>query len=190
MKRFLSGALIALTVLGAVSFGSPADAAAHVRVVRRPRAVVRVGVGFPVVRPLPHVVVRTPAVAVRVAPRVYLPRVAFAAAVVASVPVAAAIAWHREEVLARADEWTEFTFNLDRRGTGLLLDIARGPAQISFAEVVFENGNSQVVDFDDREHKIGVYSLLDFEDGRKVDHVRIVAKANSDATSIGVKLLR
>ncbi len=186
MKRFVSTVLIALA---AVSAAPPADAA-HVRVVHRPhRTVVRVGVGFPVRRPLPHVVVRTPVVAVRVAPRVYLPRVAFTAAVVATVPVAAAIAWQNAETLARDEEWTDFTFNIDRRGTGLLLDIARGPAQVSFAEVVFENGEAQVVDFDDREHKIGVYSLLDFKDGRKVDHVRVVAKTNSDGTTVGVRLL-
>jgi len=124
-----------------------------------------------------------------VAPRVYLPRVAFTAAVVATAPVAAAIAWHGEEALAREDEWTDFTFNVDRRGTGLLLDIARGPAQVSFAEIVFENGEARVVDFDDRQHKIGLYTLLDFKDGRKVDHVRVVAKADSVATTVGVRLL-
>ena len=186
MKGFVSTLLIALTVAAAAS---PLQAAAHVRVVHHPnRTVVRVGVGFPVRRPLPHVVVRAPAVAVRVAPRVYLPRVAFTAAVVAA-PVAAAVAWHNAEALNRSEEWTDFTFNIDRRGTGLLLDIQRGPAQVSFAEVVFENGDSQVVDFDDREHKIGVYSLLDFKDGRKVDHVRVVAKANTDGTTVGVHLL-
>lgn len=185
MKRLLSVALIAFTALSA----APSAEAAHVRVVRRPRVVVRVGPGFPVRRPLPHVVVRTPAVAIRVAPRVYLPRVAFTAAVIATVPAAAAIAWQGEEALAREDEWTDFTFNIDRRGTGLLLDISRGAAQVSFAEVVFENGETQVVDFDDRQHKIGLYSLLDFRDGRKVDHVRVVAKADSDATTLGVRLL-
>jgi hypothetical protein len=185
MKRLVASLLLALAVVAA----APPARAAHVRVVHRPnRAVVRVGVGFPVRRPLPHVVVRTPVVAVRVAPRAYLPRVAFTAAVVAA-PVAAAVAWHNAETLARNEEWTDFTFNIDRRGTGLLLDIGRGPAQVSFAEVVFENGETQVVDFDDREHKIGVYSLLDFKNGRKVDHVRVVAKANADGTTVGVHLL-
>lgn len=184
MKRLFSTILIA----SAICSISPAEGA-HVRVVHRPRAVVRVGVGFPVHRPLPHVVVRTPVVAVRVAPRVYLPRVAFTAAVVASVPVATAIAWQNAETLSQADEWTDFTFAIDQRGTALLLDIGRGPAQVSFAEVVFDNGETQVVDFDDRQQKIGVYSLLDFKNGRKVDHVRVVAKANSEATTVGVRLL-
>jgi hypothetical protein len=185
MKRFVAFLLIAF----AVASSAPPVRAARVRVVHHPhRTVVHVGVGFPVRRPLPHVVVRPPVVAVRVAPRVYLPRVAFTAAVVAA-PVAAAVAWNSTETLARSEEWTDFTFGIDRRGTGLLLDIGRGPAQVSFAEVVFENGESQVVDFDDREHKIGVYSLLDFKDGRKVDHVRVVAKANTDGTTVGVHLL-
>jgi hypothetical protein len=36
-----------------------------------------------------------------------------------------------------------------------------------------------VVDFNDRVHRPGFYSLLDFADGRKVDHVRLVARAVS-----------
>jgi hypothetical protein len=185
MKGFASTFLIVL----ALSSAAPPARAAHLRVVHHPhRTVVRVGVGFPVRRTLPRVVVRTPVVAVRVAPRVYLPRVAFTATVVAA-PVAAAVAWQNTQALVRSEEWTDFTYNIDRRGTGLLLDIERGPAQLSFAEVVFENGESQVVDFDDGEHKIGVYSLLDFKEGRRVDHVRVVAKANADGTTVGVHLL-
>ena len=62
-------------------------------------------------------------------------------------------------------------------------------AQISFAEVVCENGETQVVDFNDRVHAKGVYSLLDFKAGRRVDHVRIVAKAATEETQIRVHLL-
>jgi len=37
--------------------------------------------------------------------------------------------------------------------------------------------------------RTGIYSLLDFKDGRKVDHVRIVAKASGDSTKIWLDLL-
>ena len=55
MKGFVSTFLIAL----ALSSAAPPARAAHVRVVHHPhRTVVHVGVGFPVRRTLPHVVVR------------------------------------------------------------------------------------------------------------------------------------
>ena len=134
---------------------------------------------------LPTVVVR-PGPAVRVAPRVYLAPVAFAATVVA---LPAVTDWRGTEGLDRDEGWTDFTMNVDRRGRELLLQIDRGAAQVSFAEVVFENGETQVVDFNDAIHRSGTYRLLDFKDGRKVDHVRIVAKADRDNTDITVHLI-
>lgn len=182
VKQTLAIALLIFSV------SQQADAA-RVVVRRGPRVTrVRVNVhaGFPIRRTLPEVVVR-PAV-VRVAPRVYVAPVAFAALAV-SLPAASMRPWNGAETLDREDGWTDFTLNIDRRGTGLLLDIDRGAAQVSFAEVVFENGDAQVVDFNDRVHATGVYSLLDFKDGRKVDHVRVVAKADTRESVIRVHLL-
>jgi hypothetical protein len=36
----------------------------------------------------------------------------------------------------------------------------------------------------------GLYPLLDFRDGRKVDHVRLVARAKSDNARVVLKLER
>jgi hypothetical protein len=178
----------ACCLLALAALASSADAA-RVRVVRRPhRTTVTVRNGFPLHRPLPHVYVRAPRVAVRVAPRVYLPPVVFGATVVA-LPAADVQVWHEGETLARDEEWTDFTLNVDRRGSRLLLEVEKGPAQLSFAEVVFDNGDTQVVDFDDRVHAPGVYTLLDFADGRKVDHVRVVAKAEGKSTRIALRLI-
>jgi hypothetical protein len=69
------------------------------------------------------------------------------------------------------------------------MQIDDGPAEISFAEVVFDNGEAQVIDFNDRTYRQGTYSLLDFRNGRKVDHVRIVAKAAARDTQIRVHLI-
>ncbi len=179
MKRLsLVSLLVVLTLAGT------ADAARRV-VVRGPRRTVVVRTGFPVHRVLPTVVVR-PGPVVRVAPRVYLAPVVFTAAVVA---LPAVTDWRGTEGLDRDDGWTDFTMNVDRRGRELLLQIDRGAAQVSFAEVVFENGETQVVDFNDAVHRSGTYRLLDFKDGRKVDHVRIVAKADRDNTDITVHLI-
>ena len=169
-----------------------ADASAGRVVVRRgPRGhVTRVRVtthaGFPLHRTFPNVVVRGPVV--RVAPRVYLAPLTFRAAVV-TLPAPSARVWSEAETLEREDDWTDFTINVDRRGKGLVLEFDRGAAQVSFAEIVFDNGDAQVVDFNDRVHASGVYSLLDFADGRKVDHVRIVAKADTKESVIRLHLI-
>jgi len=184
MKNILLvGLLIGVSVLSVDS------ANAGRVVVRRGGRVTRVRVtvrpGFPIRRTLPNVVVRS--ATVRVAPRVYLAPVTFAAVTVAR--ASAASVWNGAETLDREEGWTDFTMNVDRRGTGLLLEIDRGSAQVSFAEVVFENGDAQVVDFNDHVHATGVYSLIDFKDGRKVDHVRVVAKADSPESVIRLHLL-
>ena len=126
---------------------------------------------------------------VRVTPRVYLAPVTFAAVAVRTIPPPSARVWTSSETLERKDGWTDFTLNVDHRGRNMILEIDRGAAQISFAEVVFDNGEAQVVDFNDRVHATGVYSLIDFKDGRKVDHVRIVAKADTRESVIQLHLV-
>lgn len=182
MKRALI--LIVVASLALVDVAN----AARTRVVRRgPNGRVRVTVrtGFPIRRTLPNVVVR-PVPVVRVTPRVYLAPVAFAAVTVAAITNTQV--WHESETLEREDGWTDFTKSVDRRGDRLFLQIERGAADISFAEVVFENGEAQVVDFADRTHGRGTYALLDFKDGRKVDHVRVVAKSVGAETEITLRL--
>ena len=186
---------IVIALLAGASVLSFVDDAQGGRVVvrRGPRGhVTRVRVtthaGFPLHRTFPQVVVR-PIPVVRVAPRVYLTPIVFGAVVVASLPPAGSRVWTGAETLYRDDEWTDFTMNVDQRGSGILLEIDRGAAQVSFAEVVFENGDAQVVDFNDRINATGVYSLIDIRDGRKVDHVRIIAKANTKESVIRLYLV-
>jgi hypothetical protein len=184
VKRYLIVALLASAVLTA----GVAEARRARVVVRRPRARVVVHTGFPIHRSLPNVIVRTAPV-VRVAPRVYLAPVVFSGVVLTLLPPANARVWSTGEVLDRADGWTDFTTNVDRRGSRLVMEIEKGPAQLSFAEVVFENGDTQVVDFDEKVQRRGAYSLIDSRDGRKVDHVRVVARATGDSTRITLHLV-
>jgi hypothetical protein len=178
------------SILVFVVLTSSAAEAARVRVVHRGRTTrVTVHRGFPIHRTLPRVYVRRPVVAVRVTPRVFLPPVVFGTAVVVEAPAADRQAWSGSETLTKDDEWTEFTLNVDKRGTRLLLQVEDGPAKISFAEVVFDNGDAQVVDFSDKVHGEGLYTLVDFADGRKVDHVRLVAKAVGDETELALRLI-
>ena len=189
MKKATAIALLSALVI--LPMSRQAEAARVVRV-RRAGHVTRVRVtvrpGFPIRRTLPTVVVR-PGAAFLVAPRVYLGAAVFGAVVVASLPPANGRVWTAAESLQREDEWTDFSMNIDRRGSRLLFDVEDGAAQVSFAEVVFENGEAQVIDFNDSTHRKGLYSLLDFKDGRKVDHIRFVAKADTEDATIRVHLV-
>ena len=185
---FATALLAAMVVLPVANDANAARVVRTTRVTRHGVTHTRVTVrpGFPLHRTLPAVVVRP--YTVRVAPRVYLAPVVFTAAAVAAIP-SSPQNWRGSETLDREDGWTDFTMDVDRRGGRMLLEIGPGAAQISFAEVVFENGETQVVDFNDRVHARGTYSLLNFANGRKVDHVRVVAKADTASAGISLHLV-
>lgn len=185
MKRALT---LFVLVLMTLAIAPPSEAGGRV-VVRGRHTKVVVRTGFPIRRPMPHVVVRAPRVTFRVEPAVYLPAVAFGAVVVATAPHKDVLVWEDGESLEREDGWTDFSLNVDSRGTALFLDVT-GRAEINFAEVVFENGNAQVVDFGEKPLKKGLYELLDFRDGRKVDHVRMVARAKSEDARVVVRMAK
>lgn len=184
MKRTATTIALAAVLM----FLAVSSEAVRPRVVRRgPRGALVVRPGFPILRPLPMVIVRAPRVAVRVAPAVFLPPVVWVGAVVAG-PGPQRISWEDSESLDRDDGWTDFTLNVDGRGQRLFFQVADGRARLNFAEVVFENGEAQVVDFNEKALGPGLYPLLDFRDGRKVDHVRMVAAAASDEVKIVLKM--
>ena len=189
MKRMFAFAL--LMVLG-LQMVEPALAARRVVVRRgaRHRSVVVVHRGWPLRRPARVVVVRPARVVVRVTPAHYLAPVIFAGVVIAaaSAPAHDLLVWEDAEAIQKDDDWTEFTLNADSRGTRLWLEVKSGKVQFDWAEAVFENGDATVVDFNEKTHAEGLYSLLDFRDGRKVDHVRVVARAKSDEARVALKM--
>jgi hypothetical protein len=144
----------------------------------------------PIHRALPATVVvrpaRTPVVVA--APLVFLPLQVWVSTTVAR-PPRERLLWEDSEVIERDEGWVDTNFGIDRQGTSLLLEI-RGKAQLSFAEATFANGNVQVVDFNDRTHGEGLYTLVDFADGRNVKTVRILAKASSEDAKLTVYLAR
>ena len=182
-----------LLVLGlGVALAEPASAR-HVVVVHKGphRTAVVVHRGWPLARPARVVVVHPSVVAVRVQPRVYLRPVVWTpatAAVVASHPVADALSWMDNALLVKDEDWTEFTLNIGRRGTKLWYEVANGKVQADWAEVVFLNGESQVVDFAEHTQDPGLYPLLDFGRGRIVDHVRMVARSKTDDARVALRL--
>lgn len=190
MKRFL----VLLLLLGVgLDVSSAAFAArVHRRTVvvktagpRVARTTVVVHRGWPIRRAMPLVVVRPVRVAYRVAPAVFLAPVIWRPIVVPR-PDAAVLVWQDGETLYKNEDWTEVTLNANARGSRLFLEVQRGKVQLEFAEVVFENGDTRVVDFQENTRGQGTYPLLDFRDGRAVDHVRLVARAKSDEAKIGL----
>ena len=180
MKR-----MMLILLAAAVTFTTVSPAAAARRVTVRNgahRTTVVVERGWPLRRPLPVVVTRPVRHAVVVRPRVFLAPVAWRATVI-SLPPRERIVWEDSERLTADEGWTELTLNVEDRGRQLDFEVV-GRAQIDFAEIVFENGDTRVVDFNQRAQKSGSYRLLDFSDGRRVDHVRMVARARSDEAKI------
>ncbi len=188
MKRYFRwfGILIlALATIGPAVAASPGSGQRRKRV---HRTVVVVHKGFPLKRPLRKVVVRPPRVMVRVAPVRFLPHVVWGGVIVAAVPARDILIWEDGETLNREEGWTEFTLNCDNTGTKLWLEVAAGRAQFDWAEVVFSDGEAQVVDMSEWTRGPGHYLLLDFANGRKVDHVRVVARAESSETRLVLKM--
>ena len=168
----------------------------HRVVVRRPVVVrhpvvhstVVVHSGHPIRRVLPETVVVRPAhqTVMVGAPLVFLPALTWPARTVSS-PSRDRLVWQDSEGINRDEGWVDANFGIDSSGNALFLDI-NGRAKLNFAEVTFVNGNVQVVDFNERVHGSGVYTLLDFADGRRVSTVRILAKSESEEAKLTVYL--
>jgi hypothetical protein len=184
MNRLLAFAIVVVFALTA--FSPPTADAAGARGGRRAphrRSIVVVRPGHPIRRAMHPVVFRRPAVVVRVAPVRFLPLVVWAPAVVTR-PAVESFSWQDSETLSKEEGWAETVFDSNQRGRKLYLEVLSGKVQLDFAEVVFENGDTQVVDFSEKTRDPGFYSLLDFADGRRVDHVRLIACAKSKESRI------
>ena len=185
--------MISSTVLAAVALmlWQPVDLAARRVVVRTRgpvigRTIIVVHPGHPIRRAINRTVIVRPA-RTRIivgAPLVFLPAVMWGATVM-SLPPRDRLVWEDSETIDKGEDWVDANFGVDRRGDALFLEV-QGRAQLDYAEVTFENGNVQVVDFQDRVHKSGIYQLLDFADGRHVKTVRLLAKSLTGKTKFTV----
>jgi hypothetical protein len=120
------------------------------------------------------------------APLAFLPALVWTAAVI-SLPPRERLVWQDTEAITESEGWVDTNFGIDGTGDALYLDI-NGKAKLNFAEVTFANGNVQVVDFNEKTHKTGIYKLLDFTNDRHVMTVRILTKSESDAARLTVYL--
>ena len=156
---------------------------------RGPRTRVVVHRGWPLRRTLPAVAIHPYRRPLLVAtPRHYLAAVVYRPVVVVA-PAKEVLVWQDTDKFEKDADWTESTYSIGERGDRLVYHVD-GTMQVSFAEVVFENGDSQVVDFNDKVLGEGTYQLLNFKDGRKVSHVRMVGRAKTEAASVSMFLAK
>lgn len=107
----------------------------------------------------------------------------------AVLPPSERLVWQESEAFSKDEGWVDLNFGVDSNGNALLLRID-GRSKLNFAEVVFRNGQVQVVDFNEKTREIGLYQLLDFADGRHVSTVRILVKSESKESELAVYLSR
>lgn len=168
---------------GAILLGTTISAWAAVRVN------IHLGAGHPIARPGRTVVVRPARSNVVVRERVtFIAPVAWTRTVVA-LPPRERIVWEDSESFHRQEDWVDTRLAVRNRGTRLLLRLD-GRANIDFAEVHFGNGQVQVVDFKEGPMDSGTYGLMDFADGRMVDHVRLVARARTREARVSVLMVK
>jgi len=104
-------------------------------------------------------------------------------------PARERLVWQDTERIDKDEDWVESNFGVDDRGDALFLQVD-GRVELNFADVTFENGDVQVVDFNERPHGSGVYKLYDFPGVRTVKTVRLVARARSDEATLRLYLNR
>jgi hypothetical protein len=171
-KLLIASVLLALPVIADVRVG------------------IRVGAGHPLVRPGRTVIVRParPAAVVVRTPIVYAAPVVWTRRV-ATLPARDRLLWEDSEVITRREDWVDTTLNVNNRGNALYLNI-EGRSHLDFAEVHFDNGQVQVVDFNNSNIERGTFLLLDFVNGRQVNAVRLIAKSQSPRSKITVYLAK
>ena len=150
------------------------------------RARVVVHRSFPVRRAWPAVIVRPSRVAI-IRPAVFIAPILWRPVVV-GVPSHKRVVWTGHETLRRGENWVEFNVPCGRRGDSMFM-VIDGKAQLEFAEVVFGNGDALVVDFRTVAFSSGHYALVNFTDGRQVDHVRVVGRSLAPTTSLTFKVV-
>ncbi len=98
--------------------------------------------------------------------------------------------WEDSAWLEGEEGWVEFTLDSGAAGERLWIEIRDGRAQIDWAEIVFDDGLSQVVDFNERSFGPGIYRFLEFRYTRGVAYVRMVARATTNRVQIILRLER
>lgn len=187
MKKALAFVLFVFLIIPAVSSGSIASGLDQRRKPPR-RTVVVVHRGFPLKRAMRNAVVRPLRRPFRVLPARYLAAVMWMGVIVSALPARDLLIWEDGDTLNRDEDWTEIGLNCENSGTRLWLEVASGKVRFDWAEVVFGNGDAQVVDMQEWERDRGLYELMNWPGVRNVDHVRLIARAATPEARIVLRL--
>ena len=184
--------LLLLAGVGLQCGNSMAEARNVVRSTAQRRTLVEVPAGWPLSRPARSVVVHPPRSDVRASCTSFLPVSISTGTTIAAVatPTRDLVAWEDGETLMRGEDWTQFTLNGDALGRQMVLEIPGGRVQLDWAEIVFNDGATQVVDFGEKTYAPGLYSMVDFAEGRQFAHVRVVARARTDEAKLTLRMLK
>ncbi|HEY6000977.1 MAG TPA: hypothetical protein VI078_16955 [bacterium] len=98
--------------------------------------------------------------------------------------------WEDSTVLYDEEGWVDFTLDCGSVGERLWLEIRDGRGRIDWAEIVFDDGQAQVVDFADRSLGPGLYRLLEMRGPHRVEYVRLAAKASTREMRVILRLDR
>lgn len=158
--------------------------------VKAPRSRMVMDPGHPVPRAARFTVLVRPAR--RVVPVagaiIYLSTIPFAAVAMAA-PPAERLSWQDTETIHLDEEWVDCNFGVDERGGAVFLQVD-GQAQLAFADVAYENGEVQVVDFEERIYANKTFRLYEIPGLRNVRTVRLLARARSEVTTLRLYLSR
>lgn len=173
-----------------ISLFAPIGALAQRRVVVKRNRVVVTRPGHPIRRTLPAAVIVRPAHTrvVVAGALVFLPAVVWTAAVV-SLPARDRLVWQDSESFDKDEDWVESNFGIDSKGNALYFELA-GRAELNYADITFNNGEVQTVDFEEKVRTPGTYRLLDFANGRHVKTVKILARARTPHAKISVLMAK
>lgn len=98
--------------------------------------------------------------------------------------------WEDAITIYGDEGWIEFTLDCGAAGERLWIEVRDGRSHIDWAEIVFEDGSVQVVDFSDRSLAPGLYQILDFRGYYRVEYVRMVARAATREARLILRLER
>lgn len=181
--------LLAITLIGLTAC-APLSLEARPMRPRPARRVVVVHPGWPLRRPVRHVVVHPDQRHVRIVPRLYLPPLVFVSILVVERPPHDRIVWEDGETIDRTDDWCEIVLDCNAHGTRLWYEVESGRVQVDWAEVVYTDGSAQVVDFESRTQGPGLYRLLEHHEARSIDHARMIVRSRTTESRIALHMER
>jgi hypothetical protein len=99
------------------------------------------------------------------------------------------VTWQDSQRLDDPMMWAETDFDVNGSGENLVLAVD-GDVALDWAQIVFSDGETEVVDFRNSRTSTGSYGLWNWGENRQVDHIRVMARPVVPGSSVGVQLVQ